>query len=96
VAFEIASQSPGIVPGGTPDVRISSADEPLNGMTDDVRIYNVALSADEVAALAREITAKRRHITIIKSFIRIMSRSLVSIGAPGLGREENRLGRWPN
>ncbi|MHC4643794.1 MAG: LamG domain-containing protein, partial [Planctomycetota bacterium] len=51
-SVEIASQVPGGVLGDTSRVVISSGDEPLNGMLDDVRIYNKALSAFEVSNLA--------------------------------------------
>ncbi|MBN2131466.1 MAG: LamG domain-containing protein [Sedimentisphaerales bacterium] len=49
---EIARLTPtGVLTGGTM-VRLSSPDgEPLNGMLDDVRIYNRALSQDEILSL---------------------------------------------
>jgi hypothetical protein len=45
---EIASQTPGGVLNGTSGVRLSNAPEPLNGMLDDVRIYNRALTEQEI------------------------------------------------
>ncbi|TKJ39195.1 MAG: hypothetical protein CEE38_00110 [Planctomycetes bacterium B3_Pla] len=45
---EIASQTPGGVLNGTSGVRLSNAPEPLNGMLDDARIYNRALTEQEI------------------------------------------------
>ena len=45
---EIASQAPGGVLNSTSGVRLSNAPEPLNGMLDDVRIYNRALTEPEI------------------------------------------------
>ncbi|MHC4580570.1 MAG: LamG-like jellyroll fold domain-containing protein [Planctomycetota bacterium] len=45
---EIAKQSPGGVLGDTSDVMVSSGSEPFNGMLDDVRIYNRALTQGEI------------------------------------------------
>ncbi|UCF17219.1 MAG: LamG domain-containing protein, partial [Phycisphaerales bacterium] len=45
---EIASQTPGGVLGTTSGVRLSNAPEPLNGLLDDVRIYNRALTDVEI------------------------------------------------
>jgi hypothetical protein len=48
---EIASQTPGGVLGDASSVRLSNAPEPLNGMLDDVRIYNRALAQDEISGV---------------------------------------------
>jgi hypothetical protein len=45
---EIASQAPGGVLGATSGVRLSNAPEPLNGLLDDARIYNRALTEQEI------------------------------------------------
>jgi len=45
---EIASQVPGGVLGTTSGVRLSNTPEPLNGMLDDARIYNRALTQEEI------------------------------------------------
>jgi hypothetical protein len=45
---EIASQAPGGVLGTTSGVRLSNTPEPLNGMLDDARIYNRALTQEEI------------------------------------------------
>jgi hypothetical protein len=45
---EIASQTPGGVLGVTSSVVVSSGDEPLNGMLDEIRIYNRALMEQEI------------------------------------------------
>jgi len=45
---EIASQTPGGVLGITSGVRLSNMPEPLNGMLDDARIYNRALTQQEI------------------------------------------------
>ena len=50
---QITSQTPGGVIGNASYVILSSQDEPFNGMLDDVRIYNKALSAEEIEALAQ-------------------------------------------
>ena len=50
---EIASQAPGGVLGDTSRVRMSSQGEPFNGMLDDVRIYNRALTQDEIQAIVQ-------------------------------------------
>jgi len=47
-----ASQSPGGVLGAASGIRVSSSAEPFNGMLDDVRIYNYALTHGEVLSLA--------------------------------------------
>jgi hypothetical protein len=49
--MEIASQVPGGVLGVAPFVEISSRDEPFNGMLDDVRIYNRALTQNEIQVI---------------------------------------------
>jgi len=48
---EIASQTPGVVFSSASHVAISSEGESLNGMLDDIRIYNCALSADNILSL---------------------------------------------
>ncbi|HUU20121.1 MAG TPA: LamG domain-containing protein, partial [Sedimentisphaerales bacterium] len=45
---EIASQTPGGVLGDTSSVTVSSGDEPLNGMLDEIRIYSRALMEQEI------------------------------------------------
>jgi len=45
---EIASQAPGGALGTTSGVRFSNTPEPLNGMLDDARIYNRALTKEEI------------------------------------------------
>jgi hypothetical protein len=45
---EIASQTPPGVLGTTSGVRLSNTPEPLNGMLDDARIYNRALTVQEI------------------------------------------------
>ncbi|MBN2593732.1 MAG: hypothetical protein JXA81_09515, partial [Sedimentisphaerales bacterium] len=45
---EIASQTPGGALGTTSGVRLSNTPEPLNGMLDDARIYNRALTQEEI------------------------------------------------
>jgi hypothetical protein len=45
---EIASQTPGGALGTTSGVRFSNTPEPLNGMLDDARIYNRALTEEEI------------------------------------------------
>jgi hypothetical protein len=45
---EIASQAPGGTLGTTSGVRFSNTPEPLNGMLDDARIYNRALTKEEI------------------------------------------------
>jgi hypothetical protein len=45
---EIASQTPGGVLGDTSSVVVSSGDEPLNGMLDEIRIYSRALMEQEI------------------------------------------------
>ena len=45
---EIASQIPGGALGTTSGVRLSNTPEPLNGMLDDARIYNKALTQEEI------------------------------------------------
>ncbi len=45
---EIASQTPGGVLGDTSSVTVSSGDEPLNGMLDEIRIYSRALTEQEI------------------------------------------------
>ena len=45
---EIASQAPGGTLGTTSGVRLSNTPEPLNGMLDDARIYNRALTKEEI------------------------------------------------
>jgi hypothetical protein len=45
---EIASQTPGGVLGVTSSVVVSSGDEPLNGMLDEIRIYSRALMEQEI------------------------------------------------
>ena len=45
---EIASQEPGSVLDATAGIRLSSGAEPLNGMLDDVRVYNRALTEQEI------------------------------------------------
>ena len=47
-AVEIASQTPGGVLGDTSSVTVSSGDEPLNGMLDEIRIYSRALMEQEI------------------------------------------------
>jgi hypothetical protein len=46
--MEIASQTPGGALGTTSGVRLSNTPEPLNGMLDDARIYNRALTQEEI------------------------------------------------
>jgi hypothetical protein len=46
--LEIARQRPGGVLGNTSSVNVSLGSEPLNGMLDDVRIYNRKLNAEEI------------------------------------------------
>ncbi|MFB0554129.1 MAG: LamG-like jellyroll fold domain-containing protein [Phycisphaerae bacterium] len=46
--MEIASQRPGGILGNTSNVTMSSGGEPFNGMLDEVRIYNRALTQDEI------------------------------------------------
>jgi len=48
----IAWQRPGGVLGTASSVNVSSSGEPFNGMLDDVRIYNYALTHGEVLSLA--------------------------------------------
>jgi len=56
---EIDNQTPGGVLGGTfSGVELCSPTESLNGLLDDVRIYNRALSAGEIASLANILTYK--------------------------------------
>ena len=45
---EIANQTPGGALGTTSGVRFSNTPEPLNGMLDDTRIYNKALTREEI------------------------------------------------
>jgi hypothetical protein len=47
-----ASQRPGGVLGTASGIRVSSSAEPFNGMLDDVRIYNYALTHGEVLSVA--------------------------------------------
>jgi len=46
--MEIASQRPGGILSNTSNVTMSSGGEPFNGMLDEVRIYNRALTQDEI------------------------------------------------
>ena len=48
---EIASQTPGGVLGTTSGLRLSNTPEPLNGMLDDVRVYNRALTMHEISVV---------------------------------------------
>ena len=50
---EIASQTLGGVLGTTSGVRLSNTPEPLNGMLDDARIYNRALTKQDISVLMR-------------------------------------------
>ncbi|MBW7988904.1 MAG: LamG domain-containing protein [Planctomycetes bacterium] len=49
--LEIASQVPGGVLGNTSSVEMSSGGEPFNGMLDEVRIYNRALTQNEIQVI---------------------------------------------
>ncbi|MHC4535676.1 MAG: LamG-like jellyroll fold domain-containing protein, partial [Planctomycetota bacterium] len=56
---EIDSQTPGgVLDSAFDGAHISSENEPINGLLDEVRIYNRALSAEEIASLAKVLTFK--------------------------------------
>ncbi len=62
---EIASQTPGGVLNGTSGVRLSNAPEPLNGMLDDARIYNRALTEQEINGVMLGAGAEYPYASII-------------------------------
>jgi type II secretory pathway pseudopilin PulG/ribosomal protein L12E/L44/L45/RPP1/RPP2 len=84
---EIDSQTPGGVLGGTfSGVHLSSSAESLNGLLDEVRIYNRALSAEEIASLANILTYK--ELTETKAGTNVSS---ITISTPSGTRESDLL-----
>ncbi|MBC8471557.1 MAG: DUF5050 domain-containing protein [Planctomycetes bacterium] len=84
---EIDNQTPGGVLWGTfSGVHISSGGESLNGLLDDVRIYNRALSAGEIASLANILTYK--ELTETKAGTGVTS---ITISTPSGTREGDLL-----
>jgi len=84
---EIDSQTPGgVLSDSYSDVTLASSNEPFNGLLDEVRIYNRALSAGEIAQLANILTYK--ELTETKAGTDVTS---ITISTPSGTREADLL-----